>query len=165
MKQFSFLLAGVILSVIGFFGYSFINQTSSAQKITRSQFEYCAISGTYIPYTSDNQPVITAIANICFFQTEGCRNEEIKTEVPLAKFLQDFRLENSGNSRNLAISKARENAFVKASARLGAEGWELIGQPEIQLDVAVPNPQGSFTISEGSKIFQPNIYFKRLKQQ
>ena len=165
MKQFSFVFLGILIGFGSLLGYFFVNQSTTAQKITRSQFEYCAINAGYIPYTSDNQPVITGVVNICYFQNEGCRNEEVKTELPISKFLQDFRLENSVQSRNLASSKAKENAYIKATAKLGIEGWELVSQPQIGLDSATPNVQGNFTITEGSKNFQPNIYFKRLKAQ
>lgn len=164
MKSLLLILAGIAFSAAVFFGSSLINPTGSAQKIARVQFEYCAINASYISYQSENQPTLTGVANVCYFQAEGCRNEEIKTEFAVSRFLQDFRLENTAYSKKLAINKARENAIIKAAAKLGAEGWELSGQPALVLDNYVPNSQNSFTIYDMNKDLQPNIVFKRVRQ-
>ncbi|MDQ6787131.1 MAG: hypothetical protein M3033_10020 [Acidobacteriota bacterium] len=137
---------------------------SLAQKKYVSQWEYAAINFTSISYSSENQAVITGVANVCYVQTNGCRNEEVNAELIYSKFLQDFRLENTSYSKNLALSRARELAFSKAVAKLGLEGWELIGQPSINFDSYILNNQSTYMIEQANKEAKPNVYFKRLIQ-
>jgi hypothetical protein len=149
---------------LSIFGIPSIFPPSSAQKKYVGQWEYAAITFTSIPYYSENQAVVTGIANVCYLQQNGCRNEEAKAEVIYAKFLQDYRLENTSNSKNLAYSRAKELAYTKAVARLGAEGWEIVGQPSVNFDVYIPDNQGNYYIGQTNKEVKPNLYFKRLAQ-
>lgn len=143
---------------------SSIYSPSSAQKRFQNSWEYAAITFTTVPFSSENQSVITAIANVCFLQSSGCRNEEVKADLVLSKFLQDFRLENTNNSRNLAYNRAKELVYTKAIAKLGSEGWEIVGQPSVNFDSYILDIQGNYIISSGSKEIKPNVYFKRMIQ-
>ena len=154
-------MVGILLA--GFFAFSFYSP-SAAQKKNQNQWEYAVITYTTVPFSSENQPFITGVANVCFLQQNGCRNEEIKAELVYAKFLQDFRLENIFSSKNLGNNRARELAFTKAVARLGSEGWEMMGEPSVIFDNYILDPQGNYSISQGNKEIKPNIYFKRMIQ-
>lgn len=150
---------------LSIFGIStFISPSSEAQKKYVNQWEYAAVTFTAIPFYAENQAVITGVANICYLQQNGCRNEEAKSELIYAKFLQDFRLESTSNSKNLAYSRAKELAYTKAVAKLGAEGWEIVGQPPVAFDVYIPDNQGNYSIGQTNKEVKPNVYFKRLIQ-
>ncbi len=165
MKKVIFASVSVTIGVFIFLAGAFsIFSPSVAQKKYVSQWEYSAITFTTIPYNLENPPVITAIANVCYLQTTGCQNEEVKAELIYSKFLQDFRLENSNYSKTLALSRARESAFSKAVAKLGLEGWEVVGQPSINFDSYILNNQGTYTIEQANKEAKPNVYFKRLIQ-
>jgi hypothetical protein len=165
MKKYLFTIAPITIGILifGILAFS-IYSPSLAQKRSQNQWEYAAITFTSVPFSSENQPFITAIANVCFLQSSGCRNEEVKAELVFAKFLQDFRLENTNNSKNLAYNRARELAYTKAIAKLGSEGWEIIGQPSVNFDTYILDIQGNYIISPGSKEIKPNIYFKRIIQ-
>lgn len=160
-----FICIGMVIGLL-IFGISALSiySPSVAQKKFVNQWEYAAITFTHIPFTSENQAVINGVANICFFQMTGCQNEEIKAELTYTKFLQEFRLENTGSSKNLAYNRAKELAYTRAIAKLGLEGWEIIGQPSADFDSYIPDSQNTFTIRQGSKEIKPNLYFKRLIQ-
>jgi len=159
----AFVSAAVVFLFL-FAGAFSIFSPSFAQKKYVSQWEYSAITFTAIPFNLENPPVITAVANVCYLQTNGCQNEEVKAELIYSKFLQDFRLENSNYSKTLALSRARELAFSKAVAKLGLEGWEIIGQPSVNFDSYILNNQGTYTIEQANKEARPNVYFERLIQ-
>ena len=74
MKSVTYLLLGVCLSLVGFFGYLTFNQTSSAQKVARNQWEYAAITAIYSfnPYR-DRVNKIYGMAEICYLQNNGCK--------------------------------------------------------------------------------------------
>lgn len=165
MKKILMILGGTM--IIGLFvalSFMLVYFPTSAQKNNINRWEYAAITLTYIPFNSENQPTIIGIANICYLQINGCQNEEISGEIGYSKFLQDSKLENTVNSRNYALNRAKEIAFSKAISKLGAEGWEMITQPAFEFDGFVPNVQGNFSVVVGNKSLTPNIYFKRLKQ-
>ncbi len=166
MKKSTFFfigIAGVFLSLF-IVALSFYFPIS-AQKTAAVQWEYCAITTAYIPANSENQAFFSGAVNICYLQSGGCKNEEVKAELAYAKFLQDFRLENTEQSKNFGYNRARDLAFSKAVAKLGVEGWEMVSQPSIELDNYIPNNQGNFTVVAGDKNTKPDAYFKRLKQQ
>ncbi len=163
MNKTLFAAIGLLIG-LSIFGISTIFSPSSAQKKYVNQWEYAAITFTSIPYYSENQAVITGVANVCYLQQNGCRNEEAKAEVIYAKFLQDYRLENTNDSKNLAYSRAKELAYTKAFAKLGAEGWEVVGQPSVNFDIYISDNQGVYSIVQTNKEVKPNIYFKRLAQ-
>lgn len=164
MKKFIFVSIGIFVGLLIFCASALlIFSPSSAQKKYVNQWEYAAITFTNIPLNTENQAVITGAANVCYLQMNGCQNEEVKAELVYAKFLQDFRLENTSNSKSLAFNRAKELAYTKAVAKLGLEGWEIIGQPSVNFDSYVDN-QGAYIIGQTNKEVKPNIYFKRLIQ-
>ena len=110
------------------------------------------------------QAAFSGAVNICYLQVSGCKNEEVKAEVVYAEFLQDFRLDNTEQSKSFGYNRAKDLAFSKAVAKLGLEGWEIISQPSIEFDNYIPNNQGNFTIYVGNKETKPDVYFKRPKQ-
>jgi hypothetical protein len=153
-------LIGVLVCVIA--GLVVYFPTISQKKYV-NQWEYCAITNTTVPYTIKSQFPIIGIANICYVEANGCRNEEEKAELSYAKFVQDNRLENNETTQNLAYSRVKELAFSKAITKLGLEGWEIITPPNFVFDNYVLNNQNKFEITKGDKSLAPNVYFKRLK--
>lgn len=165
MKKFYFVFVGIVVGFLFFFVSSKIFDISTeAQKNASVQWEYCAITATYIPSGTENQPIINGAVNICYLQANGCKNDEVKSELAYAKFLQDFRMENTESSKNLAYNRVKDLAFSKAVARLGSEGWEMTSQPTIKFDSYIQNYQNNFIVIQGSKETKFDIYFKRLKQ-
>ena len=156
-------IAGGLLSL--FIGSLLFYFPISAEKSAAVQWEYCAITAAYVPANSENQAFFGGAVNICYLQIGGCKNEEVKAELAYAKFLQDFRLENTEQSKSFGYNRAKDLAFSKAVAKLGFEGWEIISQPSIEFDNYIPNNQGNFTVSAGDKNTKPDVYFKRPKQQ
>jgi hypothetical protein len=165
MKKVLIASAGATIVVLIFLAGAFsIFSPSSAQKKYATQWEYAAITFTTLPSNPENPSVFAAVANVCYLQTGGCQNEEIRAELNFSKFLQDYRFENTSYTKNLAYNRARELAYSKAVAKLGLEGWELIGQPSVNFDSYILNNQGTYTIGQTSKEAVPNVYFKRLIQ-
>lgn len=160
MKKFILVSVGILVLCVGAF---LIFSPSTAQRRYVNQWEYAAITLTFIPLNTENQAVLTGAANVCYLQINGCRNEQVKSELVYAKFLQDFRLENTGNSKSLAFNRARELAYTKAVAKLGLEGWEIIGQPPVNFDGYIDG-QDSFVTGQTRSEVKPNVYFKRLFQ-
>jgi hypothetical protein len=165
MKKINFFFVGIACGLLCFLIFSpLFYFPTSAEKTAAVQWEYCAITASYIPANSENQASFSGAVNICYLQANGCRNEEVKAEVVYAKFLQDFRLENTEQTKTLGYNRAKDLAFSKAASKLGLEGWEIISQPSIEFDNYIPNNQGNFTVYAGSKETKPDVYFKRLKQ-
>lgn len=165
MKRNMVLVAsGVALcaaAVITVFSLGF---RAEAQRSSGSVWEYAAVTGSYIPYPVDSPESIATVAvNVCFVQQNGCRNEEVVASVSYAKFFQDNRLENNETSRGLARNRARDDAFAKAIAKLGLDGWELAGPPGLQFDTAYANPRGTTSFNQGNQERKDDIYFKRRK--
>ncbi len=158
------LLTALFGLAAGLIGYLCGGFQTSAAKNSVVQWEYCAITGSYLANNSENQAVIEGAVNICYLQANGCLNEEIKTDLIYSKFIQDFRLVNTNSSIALAWNRARDTAYSKAVAKLGNEGWEIIAAPSYAFDEYVPNIQGSYSIYPNAKEIKPDIYFKRLKQ-
>lgn len=163
-KTFSAAGVGLSFGLLVFVAWLVYSPSSEAQKKYAVRWEYAAITFTAIPVNTENQSVITAIANVCYLQTGGCLNEEVKAELIYAKFIQDFRLENTNYSKNLAYNRARDAAFSKAVAKLGLEGWEMIDTPPFAFDAYITDSQNSYTVVAGSKETKPNVYFKRAIQ-
>lgn len=165
MKKSTYFFIGIAGGLLCLFIISLLFYFPiSAEKSASVQWEYCAITAAYVPANSENQAFFSGAVNICYLQTTGCKNEEVKSELPYAKFLQDFRLENTDQSKSLGYNRAKDLAFSKAVAKLGLDGWEIISQPSIEFDNYIPNNQGNFTVYAGSKDTKPDVYFKRLKQ-
>ena len=98
------LLASFVLN-------SFAAGTVQAQQSDRragERWEYCAI--TDVTAVGDTEGKVLGHVNICYFQTSGCHKETLEAAVA-----NDF-------------GDAKQAALAKATAKLGAEGWELIGE-------------------------------------
>ena len=163
MKSFAVYII-VAVAGIGIFALIFTHFNSAeAQNKTSVQWEYAAVTNTFVPYQVERQAVITGTANICYLRANGCQNEEASVELVYTKFLQEMRLEDTNPSKNAAYNRARELAFSKAVAKLGLDGWEMIGQPSFEFDNYVPNFDGGFNVTQNEKSVTPDVYFKRLK--
>jgi hypothetical protein len=154
----------ICLSVAGSLIALSIFQPAEAQRAASSRFEYAVINGSYTPYPADAPTVVTAAVNICFLQNTGCRNEEVKIEIVIGKFLQDERIENTPAARALVTQRASETAFSKAISRLGTEGWEMIDRPAIEFDLYYTNQQGAQSVREGNRTERQHVWFKRTRQ-
>ncbi len=165
MKNLNFILVTALVGLVvvtAVFLYGGFQTTTA--KNSALQWEYCAITGSYLVNNSGNQSVIEGAVNICYLQLNGCKNEEVTSEVIYNKFIQDVGLENTENSKYLAWNRAKDWAFSKAVAKLGSDGWELIDAPLFKFDEYVPKIQGGFSVYPTSKSIERDIYFKRLKQ-
>lgn len=144
--------------------FLYFSSPATAQRNVATRFEYAVINGSYAPYPADSISVVTAAVNICYLQTNGCQNEEIKSEVNVSKFLQDERLENSARVKRLAQERANQTSFSRAISKLGSEGWELVAPPAIEFDLYYLNQQGIQTVNEGAKTERQYVWFKRARQ-
>jgi hypothetical protein len=168
MKPFNFLLLGVFLALAVFFGYSFVNQPSSAQRAARAQWEYSAILAVYsfAPY-KDRVNKIYGMAEICYLQANGCRRQEIKHELDYGTYLQERAEQETFQTRNAASVKASEIAFQKAVAQMGNDGWEIVSEPNLNFEFVNVDDYNRF--EDKSVLFKREntkaVYFKRLKLQ
>jgi len=170
MKPVTYLFLGICLSLVGFFGYSAFNQTSSAQKAAAIQWEYATIVGAYsFNPTKDRTNKIPGIAVICYLQTSGCRLTEVKYEIDYNAYIQDRQLPlvESNQVRTNAGIRASEIAFQKALAQLGSEGWEIVSEPQIDFEFI---DYENYLKFEDRSVFLNRkntkaVYFKRLKTQ
>lgn len=157
------VLGMFLVALVGVTAYHF-TAPSEAQRNTSARFEYAVINGSYQPYPADSASSVSGAVNICYLQTVGCQNEELRTEVNFNKFIQDERLENSSEVRRLAQDRAYQTSFSRAITKLGSEGWEMIDAPSIEFDLYHTNPQGVQTVKEGGKTPRQHIWFKRVRQ-
>ena len=168
MKPAVYLFLGICLALVGGFAYLAFNQTSSAQKIARNQWEYCAIKSAYsFNQSPDGQNKIYGMAEICYLQNTGCRRAEIKHELDYGSYLQDRALRASAETRKNAGFKASEIAFQKAVAQLGSEGWEIVSEPNLKFEFVNLDDYNRF--EDKSVFFERDnanaVYFKRYKTQ
>ena len=163
MKKLTYVAGAAVVVAITFFAVAqYFEPNVEAQKNAQIMFDYAAVTGAYVPYTSDNPSAnFVAAVNICYMKGDGCQNEEVRGEVNYSKFLQDSRQENTQAARKLAQNKATETAFAKAFAKLGLQGFEMVSSPGLQFDQYVPNSAGTFTVQEGSSERTADIYFRR----
>lgn len=170
MKSVSFLFLGVGLALLGFFGYAALQSPSAAQRQARTQWEYATIVAAYsFQPTRERTNKITGIAEICYLQATGCRLAEIKHELDYTAYLQERALPvvDSANTRNAAGIRASEIAFQKALVQMGSEGWELIGEPQMNFEFV--DYENYLKFEDKSVFFNRTntkaVYFKRLKTQ
>ena len=162
--------SAVVFAIVGSIGLAVLiaiglhTPATEAQRSVSVRFEYAVINGSYTPYPADGPSSVSSAVNICYLQPSGCQNEEIRAEINLSKFLQDERLENSGNAKQLASSRAMNVAFSKAISKLGADGWEIEQAPEIEFDLYYTNPQGIQSVKLGRQTERKHIWFKRVRQ-
>ena len=143
---------------------SYLSTRTEAQRGASGRFEYAVINGVYPPYPADGPSTVSSAVNICYLQTSGCQNEEVRAEINISKFLQDERLENAGNARSLASQRAMNVAYSKAISKLGADGWEMVHVPEIEFDLYYTNPQGIQTVKQGQQTERKHVWFQRVRQ-
>ena len=138
--------------------------TTDAQRSVSARFEYALINGSYSGAPAEGPGSASASVNICYLQTIGCQNEEVRTDLSVSKFLQEERLENSARNRSLAQERAVQTSFAKAIAKLGAEGWEIVTAPAIEFDIYYTNQQSIPTVKEGLRTDRQHVWFKRSRQ-
>lgn len=164
MKRMLFASAVIVfLTGFGLLVISFLKPTE-AQRSINQRFEYALINGSYFPYPPDGPTIVTAAVNICYLQANGCQNEEIRSEVGIAKFAQDERIESNPRIRALAQERAVEVALSKALGKLGSEGWEMIDAPAVEFDLIYTNQQNVQAVKEGNKTDRQHIWLKRVRQ-
>lgn len=166
MRKISIILIGLIIGLTIGFGYFSISQSSSAQKAARSQWEYAEIKAVYaFSPLNDKLNRIYGMVEICYLQTTGCRRQEIKYELDYGEFLQERGLVENYPSRNRASLTASEIAFQKALAQLGSEGWEIVGEPDLNFEFVSVDEYNKY--ENKSHLFAREntkaVYFKRLK--
>src|SRR5262245_27487970 len=135
MKPVTFILSGIFLALLGAGLYFGSGWTSTAQRASRFQWEYSAIVSAYsFSPNRDKTNKIFGMAEICYMQITGCRRLEIKHELDYGSYLQERGLLESSQTRQAASLKACEIAFQKAVSQLGNEGWEMIGEPDLNFE-------------------------------
>lgn len=116
----------------------------------RRQWEYCAITKSDAPLLLEEAKIVGA-ATICFFQNTGCKTEVINFDVDVTEFRKSLDQRATTNEiyvRSAARLKAIEGALASAITKLGAEGWEMVGESLFRF---------------GSERNDVAIYFKREK--
>jgi hypothetical protein len=142
----NFLKLTIVLFLI-----AFSTETVTAQQRTKSGWEYCAITNSSGNTSASMQPDVMArgIASVCYFQSGGCKREDFRVEFSLAEFAKSFDpRENPAAIMYAASDRVAEMALAKAIAKLGSDGWEMVGQGDFRFNVD-HTPQA--------------IYFKRRK--
>ena len=126
------LLVGVILP-----------PRSSAQGPRKSngpRWEYCAILYAQRKWPQEDKEKYLGTATICYFRTSGCRTEEVTYELTYSDYLKEGEaIVKQGESYNRsygAFHRAVESALSKAIAKLGNDGWEMIGDNRIDFSNA-----------------------------
>ena len=115
---------------------------------TRQRWEYCAIMNSTARRPSARDEKATGIASICYFQSIGCRTEEVTFDVDIAEVRKKLNLtENEGAVMYAATERATEGALARAISKLGDDGWEMV------------NPGFRFSDDVNARA----IYFKRRK--
>ncbi len=128
---------------------------SSAQgsrKSNATRWEYCAILYAQRKFPQANKEKFVATATICYFRTSGCRKEEVTYELTYSDYLKEGEpIVKQGESYNRsygAFHTAVESALSKAIAKLGNDGWEMIGD-------------NRFDFSNAADANNSALYFKR----
>lgn len=160
----SFLLAFGLFAIVGGVVVYFASSTSEAQRAVTVQYDYAVIQGSYKPYPFGDAGSTLGAVNICYLQSGGCQNEEVKAEVIYTKFAQDERLEGVKDIIGRAQNRAIQNAFAKAITKLGSAGFEMVDKPQIEFDLYYESGQASKSILEAPQTGRQHIWFKRVRQ-
>lgn len=160
----SFLVAFGFFTVVGGSVAYFATSTSEAQRATTVQYDYAVIQGSYRPYPFGDAGSTVGAVNICYVQSAGCHNEEVKAEVIYSKFAQEERFDGIKDITNRAQNRAIQNAFSKAIAKLGYAGFEMIDMPQIEFDLYYESGQASKSMIEAPQTARQHIWFKRVRQ-
>lgn len=129
---------------------SLLGQSVSAQQVSRRQrWEYCAIlNSAPANIVTGRESTATGVASICYLQNTGCRMEDVKFDLDLAGFRKSLPpADGDGYLSYAAREKVTQAALSRAIAKLGEDGWEMVGQSVKFADET--NPRA--------------IYFKRRK--
>lgn len=166
MRKSVFLLSAVIIALFGGLFYALISPTISAQKTSRTQWEYAAIKAIYaLGPASEKIERIYGMTEICYVQPNGCRRQEIKYELDYGGFLEERGLSANPQSRRQASVAASEIAFQKTLAQLGGDGWEIVGEPNLKFEFVSVDEY--YKYENKSLLFSREdtraVYFKRLK--
>jgi len=168
MRKILFLSIGLIFGLIGCVAYFSIFSTSSAQKVTRLQWEYASIKAVYsLTPSRERVNKIFGMAEICYMQQSGCKRLEIKHELDYGEFLVERGLTENFTTRTMASSTASDVAFQKALIQMGNEGWELVSEPDIKFESVNVDEYNKFE-NKSLLIVRENtkaVYFKRPKIQ
>lgn len=153
----------VAVAAILFFGgvAAYVSFPASAQRAANASFEYAVINGNYLAYPQEGVGSISAAVNVCYLSSAGCRNEEVRADVVIGKFLQDERLENNPRSQQLVRERANQQAHARAISKLGSDGWEMVNAPLIEFDLFYTNPQGIQTVKEANRTERQHVWFRR----
>jgi hypothetical protein len=107
-------------------------QSGFAQQVSKRQrWEYCAITRFSANYPSQQDAKVVGAASICYFQDAGCRTEEVKFDLDLAEFSKGWDPRYATNESYVGFAsaaKATEAVLARAIAKLGDDGWEMVGE-------------------------------------
>ena len=157
-KQNTSEVGGFIIVACGIVSTDMLSlHPTFAQQSRRNQiqrWEYCAITNAYeLSPTGQSKEKYIGLASICYFRTSGCRREEVRFELIYADFLKEVgRNANENANRYFASVRAAESALSKAVAKLGDDGWEMVGDSLI-----------SFVNEAETNTRYKALYFKRRK--
>ncbi len=141
---------------------AFSSETTFAQRDATTQWDYAIVSAPYFPFTGENtDAIVTSAVSICYLQQAGCRSEQEKGEVIVARFLQETRFDGQQDTSKLIQNRAAENAIARALTRLGSEGFELVESGKIRLDRYVNTSRGGNRVIAGEYEATENWILKR----
>ena len=119
--RITFLLIMIACLVCGcFLGQVLLAPTAQAQRGQSERerrvvvYEYCAINGVSTSLSGDK---IRAVARICYMQETGIQCQEVEATAVGDRKSQGYIFDKVGN-----------DALAKVIAKLGNEGWEMIGK-------------------------------------
>lgn len=120
MRQFVRSLPFVAVAVLAVFATVATLKSQDNAPGSPQMWEYATVIGFSEPnFTSDGfQTTAKADVRICFASEQGCRNEFVEVSYGLAK--------------ETNAAQRYNQAFSKASARLGTAGWELTDTVALQ---------------------------------
>ena len=168
MKRSTVIFAALLFAALAALVWTNLSPTGSAQRALRAQWEYATVVAAYsFNPVQDKLNKITGMTEICYVQTTGCRRQEIKYELDYGLYLQERALGESLASRKAASIKAAETALLKTLAQLGSEGWELVGEPQLEYEFVNIDDYNKF--EDKSVLFGRTnakaVYLKRIKAQ
>ncbi len=123
-------------------------QAGQGRRTEAQKWEYCAIFRTPSEQVVKFQNY-TSTVRVFYFQSAGYQREEV--------------IEGTINSRDGSTKSAMDEAMNKALAKLGDEGWEMVGPGQFRtaerLPVDDPHRPGQYRTLERPEA----LYFKRPK--
>lgn len=168
MKRSTVIFAALFFAALAALVSTNLDRPSSAQRAVRAPWEYATVVAAYsFNPSQDKLNKITGMTEICFLQPNGCRRQEIKYELDYGLYLQERALNESLATRRAASIKAAEIALQKTLAQLGADGWELVGEPNLEYEFVNIDDYNKF--EDKSVLFGRTnakaVYLKRLRAQ